>query len=52
MEKSILPPTAGLVNPLLPLTFVTQEKKELAIDNAVLAGISFGGTYTYLIFGK
>lgn len=52
LEKNILPPTAGLTNPLLPLAFVTQEKKELAIDNAVQAGISFGGTYTYLIFGK
>ncbi len=52
LEKNILPPTAGLTNPLLPLAFVTQEKKELAIDNAALAGISFGGTYTYLIFGK
>lgn len=52
MEKNILPPTVGLTNPLQPLAFVTQEKKELAIDSATLAGISFGGTYTYLIFGK
>jgi 3-oxoacyl-[acyl-carrier-protein] synthase II len=52
MEKNILPPTAGLTDPLLPLTFVAQEKKELAIDSAALAGISFGGTYAYLIFGK
>lgn len=52
MEKNILPPTAGLTDPLLPLTFVTGEKKELEINMAALAGISFGGTYTYLIFGK
>ncbi len=50
MEKNILPPTAGLSNPLLPLAFVAGERKELAIDCATLAGISFGGTYTYLIF--
>lgn len=52
MERNILPPTAGLTNPLLPLAFVTQEKRELEFDNAALAGISFGGTYSYLIFGK
>ena len=52
MEKNILPPTVGLKNPLRPLEFVTGEKKEMEINGAVLAGISFGGTYTYLIFGK
>jgi 3-oxoacyl-[acyl-carrier-protein] synthase II len=52
MGKNILPPTAGLKNPLLPLTFVAGEKKEMEINNAALAGISFGGTYAYLIFGK
>ena len=52
MEKNILPPVVNLTNPLLPLTFVTGKKKELEINNAVLAGISFGGTYAYLIFGK
>jgi 3-oxoacyl-[acyl-carrier-protein] synthase II len=52
MEKNILPPTIGLTNPWRPLAFVTGEKKELKINSAALAGISFGGTYTYLIFGK
>jgi 3-oxoacyl-[acyl-carrier-protein] synthase II len=52
MEKNILPPMIGLTNPLRPLAFVKGEKKELEINNAALAGISFGGTYAYLIFGK
>jgi 3-oxoacyl-[acyl-carrier-protein] synthase II len=52
MEKNILPPVVGLTNPLRPLAFVTGEKKELEINNAALAGISFGGTYAYLIFSK
>lgn len=52
MEKNALPPTIGLAKPLRPLDFVTEEKKELEIKNAVLAGISFGGTYCYLIFSK
>jgi len=52
MENNTLPPTIGLKNPLLPLEFVVVEKKEVEIKEAALAGISFGGTYTYLIFGK
>jgi len=52
MEKNILPPVVGLTNPLLPLAFVAGEKKEMEINNEALAGISFGGTYVYLIFGK
>jgi 3-oxoacyl-[acyl-carrier-protein] synthase II len=52
MERNILPPVVGLTNPLRPLSFVIGEKKALEIDNAVLAGIAFGGTYAYLIFGK
>jgi hypothetical protein len=31
---------------------VIEEKKEQEINSAVLAGISFGGTYCYFIFGK
>jgi 3-oxoacyl-[acyl-carrier-protein] synthase II len=52
MEKNMLPPVVGLINPLRPLAFVAGEKKEVAINNATLAGISFGGTYVYLIFSK
>ena len=52
MEKNTLPPVVGLINPLRPLAFVAGEKKDVAISNATLAGISFGGTYVYLIFSK
>ena len=52
MEKNVLPPVVGLINPLRPLAFVTGGKKEVEINNAAIAGISFGGTYCYLIFGK
>jgi len=52
MEKNMLPPVFGLINPLRPLAFVVGEKKDVAINNAALAGISFGGTYAYLIFGN
>jgi len=52
MEKNVLPSTAGLTTPIRPLAFVTGEKHNMEINHAVLAGISFGGTYAYLIFGK
>jgi 3-oxoacyl-[acyl-carrier-protein] synthase II len=52
MEKNMLPPVVGLINPLRPLAFVVGEKKDVAINNAALAGISFGGTYAYLILGN
>ncbi len=50
VEKGWLPPTAGLKRPAFGLHFVVGEKKKTIIKNAVLAGISFGGTYAYLIF--
>ncbi|MGB5217462.1 MAG: beta-ketoacyl synthase N-terminal-like domain-containing protein [Smithella sp.] len=52
MEKKSLPPTTGLTSPLRPLAFVMGEEKEIEINHAALAGISFGGTYCYLIFGR
>ena len=52
LEKNILPPVVGLVNPLRPLAFVSGAKKEIEINNVALAGISFGGTYAYLIFSN
>jgi 3-oxoacyl-[acyl-carrier-protein] synthase II len=52
LEKNMLPPVVGLKKPLQPLAFVTGGEKEIEINNAALAGISFGGTYAYLIFGS
>jgi 3-oxoacyl-[acyl-carrier-protein] synthase II len=52
IEKGALPPVVGLSMPLLPLPFVIGKKKDLNIDRALLAGISFGGTYVYLVFAK
>jgi 3-oxoacyl-[acyl-carrier-protein] synthase II len=49
VEKGWLPPTAGLSNPLAAMTFVMGEKKVINLKQTVLAGISFGGTYAYLI---
>jgi 3-oxoacyl-[acyl-carrier-protein] synthase II len=52
MEKGAVPQTVGLVNPDLPLSFVVGEEKKIDINNALLAGVSFGGTYAYLVFGS
>jgi 3-oxoacyl-[acyl-carrier-protein] synthase II len=51
-EKGWLPPTVGLNRPLRPLALVMGEKKEMDMKQAILAGISFGGTYAYLIFSS
>ncbi len=52
VEKGWLPPTVGLSRPLAPMNFVMGEKKEIDMKHAVLAGISFGGTYAYLILSS
>lgn len=50
--KGALPPTCGLYNPLAQLKFVRRCEEKIEISNALLAGISFGGTYVYLVLGK
>jgi 3-oxoacyl-[acyl-carrier-protein] synthase II len=52
IEEGALPEAVGLARPLLDLPFVRGKKKTINIDKAVLAGISFGGTYAYLVLGK
>ena len=52
LEKGALPPTVGLTQPLTTLSFVRKRSKEIEINNALLAGISFGGTYAYLVLGN
>ncbi len=51
-EKNALPPTVGLTDPLIALAFVREREEAIKIDNALLAGISFGGTYVYLVLGN
>jgi hypothetical protein len=41
-----------LRQPLADLAFVREQSKEIKINNALLAGISFGGSYAYLVFGS
>lgn len=52
VEKGWLPPAVGLSKPLKPMNFVMGEKKVINMNHAVLAGISFGGTYAYLILSR
>lgn len=50
MEKDCLPPVAGLSQPLEALNFVMNDHKKVSVKHGILAGISFGGTYAYLVF--
>jgi 3-oxoacyl-[acyl-carrier-protein] synthase II len=52
MEKGSLPQTVGLRDPLRRLLFVQEAEKKIAINNALLAGVSFGGTYVDLVFSS
>jgi 3-oxoacyl-[acyl-carrier-protein] synthase II len=52
LEKNALPPTVGLADPLIALTFVREREEAIEINNALLAGISFGGTYVYLVLSN
>ncbi|MGV8057148.1 MAG: beta-ketoacyl-[acyl-carrier-protein] synthase family protein [Smithellaceae bacterium] len=52
LEKGALPPTVGLTQPLTALAFVREQNEEMEINNALLAGISFGGTYVYLVLSN
>jgi 3-oxoacyl-[acyl-carrier-protein] synthase II len=50
VEQGALPPTVGLSDPLRPLSFVRGRTNTMNIEHALLAGISFGGTYVQIIF--
>ena len=52
IEEGVLSPVAGLSDPCSPLAFVKDQPRTFYMDHALLAGISFGGTYAYLIFSK
>jgi len=49
VEKGCLPQTVGLSRPLASMNFVMGDKKEIKMKHTVLSGISFGGTYAYLV---
>ncbi len=49
IKSGIIPPVVGLKDPISPLNFVTQ-KKEATIANALLCGVSSGGTFVALVF--
>jgi 3-oxoacyl-[acyl-carrier-protein] synthase II len=52
IKNNMLPPTVGLSKPIKPLNFVMEKGKGASITKAMLAGISFGGTYAYLVFSR
>ncbi len=49
LKSGVIPPTIGLSDPISPLNFVTR-KTETGIKNALLCGVSSGGTFVALVF--
>lgn len=49
VKNGVIPPTVGLNSPISPLNFVTR-KKESVLRNALLCGVSSGGTFVALVF--
>jgi 3-oxoacyl-[acyl-carrier-protein] synthase II len=52
VKRNLLPPTVGLLRPESSLPFVTGGPSAVSMNHAVLAGISFGGTYAYLMMSR
>jgi 3-oxoacyl-[acyl-carrier-protein] synthase II len=52
IREGVVPPTAGLRNPLIPLSFVIGKALRRPVQKALLSGISYGGTYACLVFEK
>ena len=52
IREGVVPPVAGLTLPMCSLPFVIGEACRRPVKKALLSGISFGGTYACLVFGK
>ena len=50
IKEKVIPPTLGLKNPIKPLRFVLNKKKDAQINYGMLNGFSSGGTFVSLIF--
>ena len=51
MKNGVVPQTLGLSDPIAPLNLVT-ERREIRIANALLPGVSSGGTFACLVFSR
>ena len=52
IREEILPPTLGLNNPIKPLPFVLNIKKEAGIKYGLVNGFSSGGTFASLVLKR
>ena len=50
IKETAIPPTLGLKNPIKPLRFVLNKKKEAQINFGIVNGFSSGGTFVSIIF--
>jgi 3-oxoacyl-[acyl-carrier-protein] synthase II len=51
IKNGVVPQTLGLSDPIAPLNLVT-ERREVKITNALLSGVSSGGTFVSLVFSR
>jgi 3-oxoacyl-(acyl-carrier-protein) synthase len=52
IRAQTLPPTLGLNNPIKPLPFIVNMKKEAGINYGLINGFSSGGTFASLILKR
>jgi 3-oxoacyl-[acyl-carrier-protein] synthase II len=49
INEKVIPPTLGLKNPIKPLRFVLNKKKDAQINFGMVNGFSSGGTFVSII---
>lgn len=49
IKETVIPPTLGLNNPIMPLRFVVNKKKKTRVDFGMVNGFSSGGTFVSII---
>jgi 3-oxoacyl-[acyl-carrier-protein] synthase II len=52
IKEKVMPPTLGLKNPVVPLRYILNEKKEAPIKCGLVNGFSSGGTFAAIAMRK
>jgi 3-oxoacyl-[acyl-carrier-protein] synthase II len=52
LREGVVPPTLGLVDPIVPLHYVTGEARKADIKNGLLNAFSHGGTNVSIVMRK
>ena len=52
ISKGMVPPTLGLNNPIVPLSFITGKARNMDIRNGLVNAVSYGGTNVSIVMRK